>query len=204
MVRQNLQKCRQPAGTKTKVVEGNGSKSGHLLVRTNQFPREVCHREKCVLCAVGGGQGKKTKCDKSNVGYEGKCVRCVETPHIYVGETSHTGYTRVSQHLADFRAASIAKLPPLPTDNLPNQIRKRPPRSWMWEHVRDVHHGLVGEGGGHLDFQFTVKNKFTKCLQRQVDEDIRMKLRENEGCVLLNSKNEYFTPKSVEVIFKQL
>ena len=74
----------------------------------------------------------------------------------------------------------------------------------MWEHIRDAHQGQVGEGGAQSDFKFTVKNKFTKCLQRQVDEDIRMKIRENEGFVLLNSKNEYYTPKSVELIFKQL
>ena len=131
LVRKNLQKSRQPAGTKIKVVEGNGSKTGHLLVRTNQFPRETCHREKCVLCVQGGSPGKKTKCDISNVGYEGKCVRCVETPHIYVGETSRTGFTRVSQPLTDFRAAATAKLPPLPDQN----CLKRPPKSWILEHV---------------------------------------------------------------------
>ena len=74
----------------------------------------------------------------------------------------------------------------------------------MWEHTRDVHYGQVGEGGGQFDFKFTVTNKFRKCLQRQVNEDIRMKTRENEGFKLLNSKNEYYTPKSVELIFKQL
>ena len=74
----------------------------------------------------------------------------------------------------------------------------------MWEHTRDSHYGQVGEGGIQSDYKFTVTNKFTKCLGRQVDEDIRMKLKENQGCVLLNSKNEYYTPKSVEIVFKQL
>ena len=141
-------------------------------------------------------------CDKSNVGYEGECVRCVENPHVYVAETSKTGYTRIKEHLGNYRAASAAKLPPLPLTS--NTVERRPPKSWMWEHIRDAHQGQVGEGGAQSDFKFTVKNKFTKCLQRQVDEDIRMKIRENEGFVLLNSKNEYYTPKSVELIFKQL
>ena len=40
-------------------------------------------------------------------------------------------------------------------------------------------------------------------LERQVDEGIRMKSREGEGSVLLNSKHEWFTPKLVEVSFNQ-
>ena len=146
--------------------------------------------------------GSETMCDKSSVGYEGRCVKCVDSPHLYVGETSKTGYTRVKEHVGNYRAASAAKLPPPIITN--NTTEKRPPKSWMWEHTRDAHNGQIGEGGGQFDYKFTVKNKFGKCLQRQVDEDIRMKQRENEGCVLLNSKYEYYTPKSVELIFKQL
>ena len=77
---------------------------------------------------------------------------------MYVGETSKTGYSRVKEHLGSYRAASAAKLPPLPLSN--NLTEKRPPKSWMWEHTRDVHYGQVGEGGGQFDFKFTVKNKF--------------------------------------------
>ena len=202
MVKTNLKKCCQPDGTKTKVVEGNGTKTGHFLVKTNQFPREVCHRDDCVFCTQGGRSDRKSMCDKSSVGYEGQCMRCVDRPHVYVGETSKTGYTRSKEHLGDYRAAFAAKLPPPVTAN--NIKEKRPPKSWMWEHTRDVHQGQIGEMGCQFDYKFTVKNKFTKCLQRQVDEDIRMQLREIEGSTLLNSKNEYFTPKSVQLIYKQL
>ena len=47
------------------------------------------------------------------------------------------------------------------------------------------------------------REKFGKCLNRQVHEDIRMQKFVSKGGTLLNSKNEYFTPKSVQAIFKQ-
>ena len=85
-----------------------------------------------------------------------------------------------------------------------NRSWKCDPKSWMWEHVRDIHAGHVGVDDGVQDFEFQITNKFQKCLPRQVDEDIRMRMGSQEGCVLLNSKNEYYTPKSVELVFKQL
>ena len=53
------------------------------------------------------------------------------------------------------------------------------------------------------DFKMKVTGKFRKCLERQVSEGIQITQCENEGGNLLNSKNEYFTPKNVETIFKQ-
>jgi hypothetical protein len=62
---------------------------------------------------------------------------------------------------------------------------------------------VVGENGGMDDFKVTVSGSFSKCLQRQVDEDIRMQEYEANGGILLNSKYEYYTPKSVQTIFHQ-
>ena len=53
------------------------------------------------------------------------------------------------------------------------------------------------------DFKVKVSGSFSKCLQRQVDEDIRMQEYEASGGILLNSKYEYYTPKSVQTIFHQ-
>ena len=47
-------------------------------------------------------------------------------------------------------------------------------KSWMWEHTRDVHAGVVGQSGGMEDYKVKVVEKFQKCLYRQVDEDVRM------------------------------
>ena len=77
-------------------------------------------------------------------------------------------------------------------------------KSWMWEHVRDTHGGVVGENNGFNDFEMKVTGRFRKCLDRQVDEDLRMQEFEGGGGVMLNSKCEYYTPKSIQPVFRQL
>ena len=201
-VETNLGQSRQPEGTRIKVVEGNGVSICRGMVKTNQFPRGVCYRRDCVICFHKDGEEGITFCDRSNVGYEGDCTRCSETKYRYVGETSRTGYTRSKEHLGDYRAASLAKLPPLPTPICGTAPRKKQDvKSWMWEHTRDVHGGQVGTI--ESDYKFRVTKNYRKCLDRQVSEDILMKTSERDGYVLLNSKNEYYTPKTVETIFRQ-
>ena len=36
--------------------------------------------------------------------------------------------------------------------------------SWMWEHTRDCHKGLVGESGGARLYKFKMSGTFLKCL----------------------------------------
>ena len=136
-----------------------------------------------------------------SVGYEGQCARC-DTKHAYIGETSRTAYSRIRQHMADYRSAAAANLPALPDDRV-GDIRKRDVKSWMWEHRRDYHEGQLGDGGGISDYNFKVSGRFRKCLNRQIDEGLRMTASELEGTVLLNSKNEFFTPKIVMPVFRQ-
>ena len=113
----------------------------------------------------------------------------------------YTGFTKIREHIADYRAASAANLPPLQSDD--NSVFRKRVKSWMWEHTRDVHGGTVGEHGGVKDFKFSVSGKFRKCLDRQVDEGLRIQRREREGCVLLNGKNEFYKPRIVEPDFRQ-
>ena len=61
----------------------------------------------------------------------------------------------------------------------------------------------MGGPGGLLDYKFNVSGTFQKCLQRQVDEGHRMRIAEDDGQVLLNSKNEWFTPRLVVPAFRQ-
>ena len=63
--------------------------------------------------------------------------------------------------------------------------------------------GVVWGNGGVDDYEMKVIKQFRKCLNRQVFEDIRMQACVMKGGTLLNSKNEYYTPKSVQVIYKQ-
>ena len=61
----------------------------------------------------------------------------------------------------------------------------------------------MGQQGGVEDYMFIVSGAFRKCLDRQVDEGLRILQCENEGGVVLNSKNEWFTPRTVETVFRQ-
>ena len=203
MVRQNLNKSRQPEGTRTKVIEDGGKDTKAGLVKSNQFPRVRCDRDQCILC-IQQHEQKQIQCDKGNVGYEYTCTRC-PTKSVYVGESSRTVFTRIGEHMADYRAAAYARLPPQ-LDVVPPVgagFQKKKVKSCMWEHTRDVHEGVVGAEGGIRDYKIEVTGTFTKCLPRQVDEDIRMQHYEAAGGVLLNSKHEYYTPKSVQTIFRQ-
>ena len=199
-VRKNLESARQPTGTRTKVIEDGGVGSKVGLVSSNQFPHNRCHRNDCIACTNLNGDTKRTNCMRNNVGYRGKCSRC-EDNYTYIGETSRTMYTRGKEHIENYRSAAAARLPPLPVETQNKQ--KRNVKSWMWEHTRDHHNGVMGTDSGMTDYKFEVTGSFSKCLQRQVDEDVRIQKCEAECGKLLNSKYEYFTPKSVQVMFKQ-
>ena len=111
------------------------------------------------------------KCYLSNVGYAAECTSC-EEPFSYIGETSRTTYTRFRENLSNYKSAASSKLPALPQAN-GGEFQGRV-KSFMWEHTRDYHEGQVGALGGMGDFKTSVVKKFSKCLPRQVNEDIRM------------------------------
>ena len=196
-------KGRQPQGTQTKVVEDGGVCARNVLTKSNPFPREECGRNDCVMCSQREIHNPRMCCSRMNVGYEGECARC-ELKHTYIGETSRTAYTRIKEHLSNYRAASAANLPAIPSDRWGGGEQwKKDSKSWMWEHSRDCHGGQVGDGGGIDDYKFKVSGAFKKCLNRQVDEGLRMTASESLGVTLLNSKNEFYTPKIVMPVFRQ-
>ena len=202
LVRENLERSRRPAGTLTKVIESGGTSAQFNLVKSNQFPRDKCHKPDCILCFQKDGDGKQSNCDKSNIGYEGQCARCPGRV-AYIGETSKPAYTRFKQHYSNYKSAAAAKLSALPNLMTGCSDHRKDVKSWMWEHTRDVHGGVVGDNEGMSDYNVKVTGKFRKCLERQVTEGLLIEKCEKSGGKLLNSKNEYFTPKNVETIFKQ-
>ena len=187
------------------MIEDGGVCTKAGIVKSNQFPRSKCHREECMVCIQQDGRVKQVQCDKGNIGYEFDCSRC-PIKAVYVGESSRTAFTRLKEHLGDYKSAAAAMLPApvlvLPQVGIDHQQKTRI-KSCMWEHTRDVHGGAVGPDSGVNDYKVRVAGKFNKCLQRQVDEDIRMQEFEANGATLLNSKHEYFTPKSVQAVFRQ-
>ena len=202
VVRKNLEQGRQPPGTRIKVLEDGGISAKQSIVKSNQFPKQNCDREDCLLCYHQDGNNPRMTCAVSSIGYEGACTRC-PSKYAYIGETSRTGYTRVREHMADYRAATAAKLPAQPQDRGGVGTARKDVKSWMWEHSRDNHDGAVGPGGGRDDYKWKITSKFGRCLQRQVDEDIRMQVFEKGGGTILNSRLEYYTAKSVQPVFRQ-
>ena len=102
-------------------------------------------------------------------------------------------------HLSNYRSAAQANLQAqLPRCCPPQQntLKQHDLKCWMCQNTRDVHGGLMGAEGGMSDFK--VSRTFQKCVPRQIFEGFRIKRREDEGCVLLNSRNEWFTLKLVE------
>ena len=59
--------------------------------------------------------------------------------------------------MANYIPASIAGLPQ--PDNSDSLITPRAAKSWMWEHTRDCHEGLVGDSGRARDYNFKVSGK---------------------------------------------
>ena len=55
-----------------------------------------------------------------------------------------------------------------------------------WEHTRDEHQVTVGSDGVRDDYKVSVEGRFQKCLYRQVDDDVRMKIFKTSGGVLRN------------------
>ena len=65
----------------------------------------------------------------------------------------------------------------------------------MWEHTRDHHDGVVGDKKGMQDYNVRLTNKFKRCLERQVDEDIRMQHCELKGGTVLSRKEVHVVSK---------
>ena len=50
-----------------------------------------------------------------------------------------------------------------------------------WEHCRNSHGGQLGHDGGIADFKFKVSGSFKKCMDRQIDEGLRISACEMDG-----------------------
>ena len=84
---------------------------------------------------------------------------------------------------------------------------RKPVESWMWQHTVSHHNGVVGEMGGAKDYSWNLHGTFTKPLERQVDEMVRLLIAESCGLgalggrgwggktVTLNSRGEYYRPR---------
>ena len=111
-----------------------------------------------------GGDSCRDKCSIENIGYNISCGRCFDEdplapPKLYVGETSRCLYKRAKGHLGDLRG----------------KMKGGRTKSWMGDHVMEVHNGEWNQEQPWKDWNFCVESKFQRPLERQINEGIRIK-----------------------------
>ena len=128
----------------------------------------------CGLCESGAGGGSHTR--RGRV-YSGTCKECEKegTTAKYFGESGRSGYHRMKEHARDIK-----------TKNIKNAFSK---------HLQLKHPDKVGEPS---TFSYKVEGTFRSCLDRQVQEGVRITLDESDE--LLNSKSEYHQPGVMRVV----
>ena len=120
-----------------------------------------CGRETC-LCCRSGNPGR---CEQNSSGYRISCDTCQldGSQALYDGETGRNAYARGMEH----------------QDGLKNENENNP----LWKHCTLVH------GGAKQDFSMEVVGCFKSCLERQVNEAVR--ITSSKAKHILNSKSEF-------------
>ena len=147
------------------------------------------------------GESCNEQCWKEGIIYAANCTKCYEDQintglepvnRTYIGESSRTLYTRVNQHINDYRKAG-QRLGMDPEDDKVS--------SWMWDHAQS--HG--GIQNLETDYNFGVVCSYRDPFTRQVSEATRIQKAINNGVhydtggrevkiISLNRKGEYFSP----------
>ena len=205
---ENVFNCHKPPkGLYTQVLEGGGSKLEHSLMRSDPFPRPSCHRTDCPMSF--GDQGCKDSCFQDHVNYTIMCTRCekarrewevqaesesdavprdqVPPPKfMYCGESCRGCYKRFGEHIDLYKSK----------------------KNFMWQHVEEVHAGVVGEDP-HKDFfmkRVAVDPDPIRRILRESARICRLRQEETEGASnihLMNGKDEFFGVKIVQPAFVQ-
>ena len=154
-----------------KIIETGGQSLRSQLVRTDL---SGCPTEDCDLCESGAGGGSHTR---RGCVYSGTCKECEEEGITakYFGESGRSGYHRMKEHTRDIK-----------TNNPKNAFSK---------HLQLKHPDKVRETS---TFSFKVERTCRSCLDRQVQEGVRITLDESDE--LLNSKSEYHQPGVTRVV----
>ena len=161
-----------------------------------------------------------TRCFRESITYQASCRRCRANQrargvpeaqimdHAYEGESSRTLYTRVLQHISDYRAKIKEHAEPR-RKALPDQ-EADPDKlsSFMWDHTVLAHGGVPSENPED-EFQFRITGSFKDPLTREQEEAVRIIFMIEKGNIKgergegmapagvitnLNRKEEHFLP----------
>ena len=122
-----------------------------------------CEREECFPCT--GDSERKRDCERNSVGYRITCLTCQQAGKLttYDGESGRNGYARGLEHMQG--------------------LRTRSHKSPLWKHC------ILEHGGEEADFNMEVVTSHSSCLDRQVNEMVRIGGSRAE--VILNSKSDF-------------
>ena len=132
--------------------------------------KKNCGRQDCLCCA----KGKPGKCESNSIGYRIKCESCLGAGKFvhYEGETGRNAYSRGLEHQRD--------------------IKYKDEESPLWKHCLLEHNGIA------QSFIMQALRSFKSCLQRQVNEAVRITASKTD-IVIMNSKNEFHQAPIVRV-----
>ena len=118
-----------------------------------------------VICGSGGSH------TRSSALYHGVCLECDKDgiKSEYWGETSRSGYTRTLEHADD--------------------IKSKQERNAFHKHLAIYHPDKIGNIEA---FSIKIEQTFTKNIDRQVGEAI--KIKNSKADILMNSKAEFHQP----------
>ena len=142
---------------KLKVVEKNSTTLKKVFQKA-RLQRAPCADESCSICKTD----EKFMCRQESVTYEIKCQGCGD---LYIGETSRTAYTRVSEHMSAYE------------DRTENSV--------LWRHCREEH------GGEEQTFEVKVRKAFRgDATLRQIAESLDIR----QEAPRMNNKEEWSGP----------
>ena len=174
-----VENCEDPEGTKTKIIEGEGSRLRDMLVQPDPFPKLKCARDDCQTKRKNGQDCRET-CFQGHVNYTIECDDCEKDQDrkcIYIGETGRGCYERFKGHKEQYRYK----------------------KGFMWKHAEEEH-------SGRLDVSFSIfRHRIDQDPMRRIlRESIRIVNAEKDNSVkLMNTKEEYFGVKTVRPYFTQ-
>ena len=216
-LRERLKKIEEVGQFKFKIVERSGEKIVDQLHKSNVWETEDCMRKECLICSDEFDEKKKKgKCKKRCINYEIYCITCHEIEKekeiekieknegkeltveseekkkrkredhnekkmeknekernndykvLYIGETKKSGYERGCEHLDDLKSLKE--------------------NSHLLKHLIEVHPNLKVD---ELKVGMRIRKTFKSALERQIGEAIAIKVSQERGYTLMNSKSEY-------------
>ena len=163
-------KFQAASGLRVTVRERAGVSLKHDA-KAEPLRNNSCGRHDCLCCS----KGKPGKCEQNSVGYRIKCESCQGAGKFvhYEGETGRSTYSRGLEHQKD--------------------IRYKDEESPLWKHCLLEHNGVA------QSFVMKALGSFKSCLQRQVNEAVRITSSKVE-VFIMNSKNKFHQAPIIRVV----